>query len=86
MEDVPLTKAGTPRKRAPGAGRKRVGPETVVRMPEEWRDALDYLAEVRVTTRAALVRQAVAETYADVLPNVADPFSPRYASRRAGAS
>lgn len=62
-------------------GRPPIGPELVLRLPREWTVALDALAAERRTTRAALIRLALAETYPQTVPETVDPNAPRYASR-----
>lgn len=64
-----------------GGGRPPIGPELVLRLPREWTVALDALAAERRTTRAALIRLALAETYPQTVPETVDPTAPRYASR-----
>lgn len=62
-------------------GRPPIGPEFALRLPSEWTAALDALAAERRTTRAALIRLALAETYPETVPPTVDPTAPRYASR-----
>lgn len=49
------------------AGRPRVGPITELRLPAEWRDDLDRLAEEHGTSRAVLIRRAIVGTYGEAL-------------------
>ncbi len=57
-----------------GAGRPSVGPRFELLLPESWRDELDAIAEENATTRAAVVREALAVAYGDRLPEL--PNSP----------
>jgi len=51
-------------------GRPPVGPKMELRLPIVWRDELDELAEERGTTRAALIRRALADAYGEHLTPV----------------
>lgn len=52
-----------------GRGRPPIGPTIELNLPEAWRDALDAIAEERATTRAVIVREALAEALGDRLPD-----------------
>lgn len=64
-------------------GRPRVGPVTELRLPPPWRDELDELALERGTTRAVLIRSALATAYGDRLTPV-DLDAPHLDGRRPG--
>jgi hypothetical protein len=61
-------------------GRPPIGPEYALKLPAEWLPALDAVARERKTSRAAVIRQALADTYGERLPAV-DTEAPRYAPR-----
>jgi predicted DNA-binding protein len=64
-------------------GRPPVGPLTELRLPAEWRDDLDALAEERGTSRAVLIRRAIADTYGEHLTPL-DLDAPHLDGRRQG--
>ena len=74
MSDAPTKHRG---------GRPPVGPVMELRLPPPWRDELDELAEEQATTRAALIRRAIAAAYGDHLTPVALD-APHLAGRRPG--
>jgi hypothetical protein len=71
----------TPKRASRGGGRPAIGPLYALAMPEEWIATLDAVARDRQTSRAAVIRQALAETY-PALATV-DTTAPRYAPRMA---
>ncbi len=64
-------------------GRPRVGALTELRLPLPWRDDLDALAEERGTTRAVLIRRAIADAYGEHLTPL-DLDAPHLDGRRVG--
>lgn len=72
----------TPKRASRGGGRPAIGPEYALKLPEEWLVALDAVARDRKTSRAAVIRQALAETYPALAATV-DTTAPRYAPRMA---
>lgn len=71
----------TPKRASRGGGRPAIGPEYALKLPAEWLVALDAVARDRQTSRAAVIRQALAEAY-PALATV-DTTAPRYAPRMA---
>ena len=65
-------------------GRPPIGPAMELRLPPPWRDELDELAEEHATTRAVLIRRAIAAAYGDRLTPVALD-APHLDGRRPGA-
>lgn len=61
-------------------GRPPIGPEYALKLPAEWLPALDAVARERKTSRAAVIRQALADTYGERLPAL-DTQTPRYTPR-----
>lgn len=48
-------------------GRPPIGPPFELRLPAVWRDELDAIADEQGTTRAVLIRRAIAHAYGDRL-------------------
>lgn len=71
----------TPKRASRGGGRPAIGPLYALAMPEEWLVTLDAIARNRQTSRAAVIRQALAETYTALA--TVDTTAPRYAPRMA---
>ena len=70
----------TPKRASRGGGRPAIGPEFRLKLPAEWLPALDAVARDRQTSRAAVIRQALADAYPD-LGSAVDTQTPRYTPR-----
>ena len=65
-------------------GRPPVGPVTELRLPDPWRAELDAIADEEGTTRAVLIRRALAVAYRDRLTPL-DLDAPHLDGRPQGA-